>query len=179
MFEINQKEAKFKNLNTRTQFEGDESVGAVDIELALPMDADALDHFHKDLKSMIFMKQKNTDDPEQGDLMAGQEEENDGVIDWRFRELKQLNWDYQGEGYRFVIWKALADSDDIEAVNEIDVCLIMAKIDKFRFKPLAEGKVEVLFKVSCKAESSDVGRLFELQDKIIDITLEPPQIPSN
>jgi hypothetical protein len=52
----------------------------------------------------------------------------------------------------------------------------MTNISKFKFKPLSQGQVEVSLKIAGHPTPKEIGRLFELQGEIIDITLEPPKL---
>lgn len=175
MFNVDYKEATFDNLNTRTENHGDEIVPAVDVKLTFAIDADELKHFHPDLKPLLFAKYQPNDD----DLFDEQEEQNEHVIDWRFREIHQIPWDYEGAGYRFVIWKALQD-DEAEEMHPSDrredVVLINTKLRKFKFSPLKGSLIEVSCSVAGCPNAKDVGRLFELQRSNITITLEPPRM---
>jgi len=176
MFEIKFSSAKFDTLNTRVEVHGEDKKPAADIFLTMSLDAGVLDYFHPELKDLLFHDYKNTDEE---DLFSGEEEENEGVIDWRFRDLKKLDWEYDGVGYRFVIWAGIGgdnEEEEIEPEYREDVVLIMTRISKFKFKPLNEGKIEVSFKVAGHPTQKEIGRLFELQGEVIDITLEPPKL---
>lgn len=178
MFSIKFNTASFDNLNTRIELHGDEKKPAADIGLSMSLDANILDYFHSELKHLLFQEYANVSED---DLFNGEEEKNEGVVDWRFRDLKKIDWDYDGVGYRFVIWAGIGGTEEekpegIEPEYREDVVLIQTTVNKFKFKPLNEGKVEVSFKVSGYPSPKEIGRLFELQGEIIDISLEPPSL---
>jgi hypothetical protein len=62
MFAIKLSSAKFDNLNTRIELHGDEKRPAADIGITMSLDADILDYFHADLKTLLFQEYKNTDE---------------------------------------------------------------------------------------------------------------------
>ena len=163
---------KFQSLNTRTENHGMEKVPAMDIFISLPMHADILDSFDPALKDFLFQKYANIKEP---DLLGDHEEENEGVLDWRFREIKGIPWEYKGAGYRFVIWSALDDEESTTKRKE-DVILIMTNISKFKFAPRKGGEVDVSFKIAASPNAKDAGRLYELQGSEVDISLEPPRL---
>lgn len=173
MFSIENTTAKFDSLNTRIEYHGQEKRPAADIHLTLEMDSSVLDYFHEDLKDLLFREYKNDDE---GDLFNGQEEENEGIFDWRFKDLKKIDWSYEGAGYRFVIWSWVEGEEEGNETFEEDVILIMTNINKFKFSPKKNGNIEVSFKVSGHPTPKEIGRLFELQGEAIDITLEPPRL---
>ncbi len=134
MFHLDYKEVQYKNLNTRIELHGDENKPAVDIAITFIMEAEGLDDFNKDLRKLLFQTRKSTDD--EGDLLNGLPEENENVIEWRFNDIKNVDWDYEGAGYRFVIWKSLQDDAEPAAADrKEDVVLIQTKVGKVKFMP--------------------------------------------
>ena len=115
MLKLDNVNAKFSSLNVRAEFHGEEKVGAADISLKVELPAESLDQFNPDLRPLLFVKHQ----PEEGDLLADLREENGVVMDWRFRDLKMLNWDYEGDGYRFVIWSWQDEEQDGPAKEDL------------------------------------------------------------
>jgi len=175
MFKIQFKSLKLENLNTRLEFAGEDRKPAADLALTGEFDPNVLEYFHRDLKGMLFKKYEA---PE-GDMFQEQEQE---LIEWRFVELKTIKWDYDGEGYRFVIWSDIGgtkgDGKPAGVPDECreDVVLVMSSVNKFTFKSKNNGSFEISFKVSGHPSPEQVGRLFELQGDSVSVTLEPPTL---
>lgn len=133
---------------------------ACDLKVQMTADNEMLNVLAPHLKEMFY-----AGPDEQSDL-ADQGMDDDYLPTLRFPELKSVNWDYKGAGYRVVMNNGLGSGEDIY--------LIDTQIDKFRFTPQSGGIVELGFRIVAHPNEKDMGALCRHIQTDILLTLEPP-----
>lgn len=143
--------ATLKHLNTRTEKKGKEFTPAADLQFSFSGSADILEIFSPTLKSQLFDERQTLD-------LAG------GMA------LRENNIEYPlshtGEMFECVVKIA----NGIGAEMQFDD----AKVNKFRITPVKGGSVMLGFRVQCKPDEAQAGRLYMLQETQIELTIEPP-----
>lgn len=144
--------ATLENFNTRTEKVGDNKVPAADLKISCPRDAGVLVYFSPTLRSMLF------DEKGPKDLA-------DGV------ELRDPH----------MVYPLQRDEELVGAEVDIDFGIGQpmkftdCKVNGFRLTPYAGGSVIVGFRVQCRPDEKQAGKLYTLQEQGITITVRPPQ----
>lgn len=160
MFELKEQEALLANVNPRAELHGTDTNLAVDLSIAMSVPNSFLEVFAPGLKQAFFQKDP---DEEQQDMIS--DNDPDHLPALRFPQLAPLKFDYAGAGYRVVVHSLLGKSD---------VVLVQCEVDKFRFELKNGGTVLVSFRVVAHPTADEVGRLCELIQQNVSLTLEPP-----
>lgn len=159
MFELTNHKSKLSSLNARAEIHGEDRRPAFDLKFEAACPSEVLIHFHPELRSMLY---KQNDAPDLADQM---DPENPTAL--RFPKLGTLKWDWEGTGYTVTVPYGIGGPSDIK--------LGECEIDDFKFSPQNGGTVLVQFRVICHPETADVGRLCEMIQQSIDITVMPPE----
>jgi hypothetical protein len=80
--------------------------------------------------------------------------------------LGPIKWDWEGSGYTLTVAYGLGGPSDIKLAD--------CKVDGFKFEAQNGGTVNVMFRVIVHPEQPDVGKLCEMIQQNIDISLTPP-----
>lgn len=163
MFKLDTVNAKLTSVNPRSELHGEDTQMACDLKFSMTVSNTTLDMFDKDLRAALFTKARKED----MDLAEqGSDHPEDFTPLYRFPDLGKLSWSYEGAGYRLVIHQGFS--------GEEDLVLIQTKIDKFRFTCKQGGSIDIDFRVVAHPNAKDMGKLCELIQNEVDITLEPP-----
>lgn len=155
MFQLNTKMVRITSINIRKEKddEGDEHT-ACDIGISAPMENDVLDHFNPQLKPAFYAA----------------DEQQDLVSDGRLPNLKfdfpRFPWKGSLEGYTFVGHTGSGGPSEIN-LND-------AVINKVFFLLKDKGAVDMDYIVRARTNPSDVGKLGELLNTEVQISLVPP-----
>lgn len=159
MFSLSEQRAKLSNVNIRAEIHGEETKIAVDLKIDVKMSNDVLSEFSPELKSSFYKKK----DHGQADLI----DEPGRLTALKFPQMSPIKWDWQGVGYKTVINYGVSGKDDIG--------LDMTDIDQFRFDPMDGGTVDMSFRIVAHPTPEEIGRLSELVQREITLTLEEPE----
>lgn len=155
MFQLGTKMVRITSINIRKEKddEGDEHT-ACDIGISAPMENDVLDHFNPQLKPAFYAA----------------DEQQDLVSDERLPNLKfdfpRFPWKGSLEGYTFV--------GHVGAGGPSEINLNDAVINKVFFLLKDKGAVDMDYIVRARTNPSDVGKLGELLNTEVQISLIPP-----
>ena len=155
MFSLNTKMVRITSVNIRKEKDenGDEH-SVCDIGISAPMENDVLDEFHAELKPAFWAKDPN------GDL----------VNQDRYTVLKfpfpRFSWKGSQEGYQFVGHTGAGGASEI-VLND-------ATINKTHFLPQDKATFHYDAIVRARTHPTDVGKLSQLLDTEVQISLIPP-----
>lgn len=158
MLEITKHQVKLQSVNARAELHGDKSVPAFDLKFEAACPNDVLIHFHPELRSSIY---KKADEPDLLDQI-----DTDALTALRFPKMGAIKWDWEGSGYALNVDYGLGGRSDIKLGD--------CKVDGVRIDPQNGGTVLLTFRVICHPETADVGRLCEMIQQNVEITLTPP-----
>lgn len=160
MFSLQNQNAKLTSVNPRAELHGTDKKLAVDLKIEIKVSNDVLSEFDPSLKSAIY----RAADAGEGDLLSGEP----GVLPkLKFPLLGSLKWDKKLAGYEAVIHYGVSGSQDIH--------LIECEVDQFRFDCQDGGTVVVSFRVIAHPESAELGRLCEMIQTEIEMSLIEPE----
>lgn len=158
MFSLENQAAKLTNVNPRAEIHGTDHVMACDLKFEAKMSNDVLSFFDPSLKSSLYKKA----DGHQGELItdAGH------LPALKFPLMGPVKWGKEFSGYETVIHYGVSGAQDIH--------LIDCEVDNFRFDCQDGGTVAVSFRVIAHPEPNELGRLCEMIQREVDITLVAP-----
>lgn len=158
MFQLTDHEAKIANFNPRAEKNGDKNNLAADIKFEIAGHSSLLDAFDQQLRSLLYRRPER-----EGEQMALQE--GDQLTALRRPELGTLSWDEEFPGYMVRIANGLAAGKPLE---------LEAELSKFRFEPIQGGSVKVTFSAAVHPNEKAAGRLCDLIQSTVKLTLVPP-----
>src|SRR5690348_12226440 len=159
MFSLDNQESKIANFNTRSEKHGDDNVKAADLKIECTMHSSVLDCFDKSLRKLLYRKPGAG---EQTDLPLG----DDGLTARKLPRLAPLKWDEDLPGYKLHIVTGLA-VDEILKLEDVE-------ISSFVFEAMDGGSVSITFRASLHPDGRAAGKLFQLVQETVKITLTPP-----
>jgi hypothetical protein len=152
-FRLSKAPATLENFNSRTEKSGPDKIPAADLKVSCPQPADTLQFFSPTLKSMLF------DEKAPKDLAEGM-------------PLRDPH----------MVYPLARDEEMTGATVEIDygvgepMVFQDCKVNSFRLTPWAGGTVIIGFRVQCRPDEKQAGRLFMLQELAITVTVTPPEL---
>ncbi len=153
--ELTKVTATLENLNLRTEKAGPDKIPAADLKITCAQSADVLAHFSPLLKTFLF----DVDGPK--DLADG--------ISVRDPHLGYpLSRDEEMTGATVQIGFGVGDPMAFED----------CKVNSFRLTPMEGGSVVLGMRVQCRPTPEQVGKLYQLQETGIELTLEPMELPA-
>jgi hypothetical protein len=161
MFSLTNQYLLLSDVNPRSERHGEDLVLAADLKLSVKTSNNILSEFDPTLKSALYAK-------------PGSEAEQPELIDdpqhlpcLRFPMMGAIKWEKEFLGYTLRIhWGAS---------GEQDIVLTDCGVDKFRFDCLDGGSVSFSFRVIAHPDAAVMGRLCDLIQKDIEVTLTPPE----
>lgn len=159
MFSLANQSAKLTSVNPRAEIHGTDHVMAADLKFEIKVGNDVLSEFDPSLKSSLY---KKADGP-QGELItdAGH------LPSLKFPLMGPVKWGKEFSGYETVIHYGVSGAQDIH--------LIDCEVDNFRFDCQDGGTVAVSFRVIAHPESSELGRLCEMIQQEVEMSLIEPE----
>jgi hypothetical protein len=158
MLELTNHQCKLSNVNPRAETHGDKKVPACDLKFEANCPSTVLVHLHPELRQALFKTDEAPDLADQGN--------DDPLTALRFARLGGLNWEFEGTGYTLSVDYGLGGKSDIK--------LFDCKVDGLKFEPMNGGTVKLAFRVVAHPEADDMGRLYEMIQQDVQITLTPP-----
>ncbi len=159
MFSIANQAAKLTSVNPRAEIHGTDHVMAANLKFEIKVGNDVLSEFDPSLKSSLY---KKADGP-QGELItdAGH------LPSLKFPLMGPVKWGKEFSGYETVIHYGVSGAQDIH--------LIDCKVDNFRFDCQDGGTVAVSFRVIAHPEPNELGRLCEMIQQEVEMSLIEPE----
>ena len=158
MLEFTRQKSKLDSVNPRAELHGTDTKLATDLKFSMKVSNDVLSFFDPSLKSALY----KPNDAAQGQLIN----EPGHLPSLKFPLMGSIKWGKEFAGYTLVVHYGVSGKEDI-ALSECEV-------DGFKFDCQDGGTVGVSFRVICHPDLDDMGRLCELIQREVDITLEPP-----
>lgn len=159
MFSLSAQKCTLQNLNIRPEFHGEETKIAVDLKIAIKVSNDVLSEFDPDLKSSLYEKA--------GDAAQGVLIDEPGYLPaLKFPQMAPIKWGWEGAGYEAVVNYGVSGKDDIT--------LIQTEIDSFKFDCQDGGTVAICFRIITHPTPDEIGRLSELVQCEVTLTLTAP-----
>lgn len=158
MFELIDQTVKLASVNPRAEIHGEERKPAFDLKIEAACSSDVLIQFHSELRTTLYKKPDSPDLAEQGT--------DDAFTALRFPKLGALKWDWEGSGYTLIVGYGIRGKSDIKLGD--------CKVDGIRIEPQNGGTVNISCRVIAHPESKDVGKLCEMIQQNIEISLVPP-----
>lgn len=159
MFQLENTTAKLSNVNLRAELHGEETKVAVDLKFEVKLGNDVLAYFDPSLKSSLYAKPS---EEMQGDLI----DDPAFLPKLKFPKMSPIKWDWKAAGYETVVNYGVSGKDDIR--------LIQNDLDSFRIDCQEGGTVAMSFRVIAHPTSDEIGRLSELVQREITLSLYPP-----
>lgn len=160
MFSLQNQAAKLTSVNPRAELHGQDKKLAVDLKFDIKVSNDVLSEFDPSLKSAIY----RAADAGEGDLLADQP----GVLPkLKFPLMGAIKWGKAFAGYETVIHYGVTGQQDIH--------LAETDIDNFRFDCQDGGTVVVSFRVIAHPEAEQLGRLCEMIQQEVEMSLVEPE----
>lgn len=159
MFSLANQAAKLTSVNPRAEIHGTDHVMAADLKFEIKVGNDVLSEFDPSLKSSLY---KKADGP-QGELItdAGH------LPSLKFPLMGPVKWGKEFSGYETVIHYGVSGAQDIH--------LIDCEVDNFRFDCQDGGTVAVSFRVIAHPEPTELGRLCEMIQQEVYMSLIEPE----
>lgn len=159
MFSLANQSAKLTNVNPRAELHGQDKKLAVDLKFEIKVSNDVLSEFDASLKGSLYKKA----DDGQGDLIA-----DPGYLPTlKFPLMGAVKWGKSFDGYETVIHYGVSGAQDIH--------LVECAVDNFRFDCQDGGTVVVSFRVIAHPEAAELGRLCEMIQQEVEMSLIEPQ----
>lgn len=157
MFELPLTEATatLENLNARMEKAGADKIPAADLKLSVAQSADVLAHFSPELKGFLF------DESGPRDLAEGM-------------RLRQAHLDYPIGLDHEMTGATVKIEYGVGKPLEFTEC----KVNQFRITPMDGGSVVVGFRVQCRPDEKQIGKLYLLQEQGVTLTLTPMELPA-
>lgn len=160
MFSLKNQAAKLTSVNPRAEIHGQDKKLAVDLKFEIKVSNDVLSEFDPSLKSAIY----RAADPGEGDLLADQP----GVLPkLKFPLMGAIKWDKSFAGYETIIHYGVS--------GNMDISLIETDVDNFNFDCQDGGTVVVSFRVIAHPEAEQLGRLCEMIQQEVEMSLIEPE----
>ena len=159
MFSLANQAAKLTNVNPRAELHGQDKKLAVDLKFEAKMSNDVLSEFDPSLKGSLYKKA----DDGQADLI----DDPGHLPALKFPLMGAVKWGKAFEGYETVIHYGISGTQDIH--------LIECAVDNFRFDCQDGGTVAVSFRVIAHPEASELGRLCEMIQQEVEMSLIEPK----
>lgn len=162
MFSLTNQEAKLCNVNLRSELHGDGYALAVDLSIEIKVSNDLLSEFDPTLKSSLYRAADAND--AKPDLF---QDEPGHLPRLRHPLLgSPLKWNCKGIGYETIVHYGVSGNGDIVMADTV--------IDKFRFDCQDGGTVVAKFRIIAHPTPEEVGRLSEMIQQKIELSLIPP-----
>lgn len=158
MFSLQNQSAKLQSVNPRAELHGDEHVMAADLKFEIRVSNDVLSEFDSLLKSALYQKSNGA----QSELI----DEPDHLPQLKFPLMGAVKWSSEYAGYDTVIHYGVSGEQDIK--------LSSCQVDNFRFACMDGGTVAVSFRVIAHPEPNELGRLCEMIQQEVEMSLIEP-----
>jgi hypothetical protein len=162
-FTLNNVTSKFLRVNPSTEERNGNTVLAVFLKIKVLANNSILDRFSPDLKPFFY---KEDADPTQGNLLSDEEREKGAHLTvLRNPEIQSFEWKYEAEEYVFTCDYGIGGDSNIK-LSEV-------KIKVSHITPQEGGTVAVIFSVSALCDGETIGKLSELIQGEVKISLAP------
>ncbi len=152
-FELTDQKAILAHLNTRTEKNGKEEVRAADLKIECFQRADIMSTFSSTLKAHLF-------NPNSLDLADGM-----ALMHPELKTPIGVAGSMTGAEVR------------IEYGVKQPIVLKDCKVNNFKVDPKEGGSVHLSFRIQAQPDDTQIGKLYKLQRREINITIVPADLP--
>jgi hypothetical protein len=154
---LNRQRSKLASLNTRAEKHGADRTPAADLRLSMNCASAMLEHFGEGLRAFMFHKKGVG-----GDLV-------DKIAEAPDLRFPRFEYSYAGEmvGADVTIHFGTGGPSDITLGD--------CKVNKFTIAPQEGGTVIVGFRVQAHPDADQVGKLYSLIQREVEVTLQGPE----
>lgn len=157
MLTLTNQNAKLLNVNPRAELHGEDTKLAVDLKFEVKASNDILSEFSGYLKSALYKKRDSGQ--QELDMDPGH------MSQLKFPQMGPVKWDHDVAGYRLTFHKVFEQND---------IAMEQVEVDGWKFDCQDGGTVVTTFRAICHPEAKDLGRLCELIQQPVEISLIPP-----
>lgn len=147
--------ATLENINLRTEKIGPDKLPAADLKITCAQSADVLAYFSPTLKSFLFD-------------VNGPKDLADGI------SVRDPHLGYPLSRDEEMTGATVQIGFGVGAPMTFEEC----KVNSFRLTPMEGGSVVLGMRVQCRPTPEQVGKLYQLQETGIELTLEPMELPA-
>jgi hypothetical protein len=166
MFDLDHQSAKLTSVTAISEFKGDTREPACSMKFEITTNNLVLVHFDSKLRQALYTKAEKGAQPSTNDMFP--DEEMGDLVALKFHRLGYpLKWDLDLAGYELTFHIGLDDEKSNIALAEI-------KLSDFAFTPKDGGTVITTFKAYAKPSALDQGRIDQLLQQEVEISLVPP-----
>ena len=159
-FELDRKTCKLANFNPRAKLHGEDREPAADLKIELRVMNDVLAEFHPSLCSALYKAADANSD------LADQGMDEPSLSSLRFPKMSGWKWDVEIVGCTLTIHYGTGGKSDIVLPD--------ATADNFSFMLHDGGMIDIAFRVRCHPDEKQAGKIYTLQQREIEVTLEAP-----
>lgn len=159
-FELDRKSCKLVNFNPRAELHGEDREPAADLKIELRCTNEVLAEFHPSLRSALYKA------ADAGSDLADQGMDEPSLPSLKFPKMGSWKWDLEIVGCTLTIHYGTGGKSDIVLPD--------STADQFGFVLHDGGMVDITFRVRCHPDEKQAGKIYTLQQREIEVTLEPP-----
>lgn len=157
-FELEKQNATLENFAPRQETRGSDKSPAADLKLSVNMPNDVLAQFAPSLRSALYWKAGVND-------LANVTHEAPNL---RHPKMSGFKWSDEVVGACVTISHGIGGPSDLT----FEGC----KVGSFRVEPQEGGTVLIDFRVQCKPDEHQAGKLYLLQGTAVELTVTPPAV---
>lgn len=164
-FTLNKQKCKLLSFNPRAEVHGQDCVPAADLKIEVSLPNDDLAEFHPALKALLY----HYDSQIAGDLVDAAKKDEDANYAPHLRMGKlglPLKWEDEMIGAGVTVHYGTGGKSDI--------VLDTANVNGFSIDPQQGGTVIVTFRVQGHPDEKQSGKLCQMVQQDIELTLTPP-----
>lgn len=161
MFAVENQTAVLANINVRAEMHGDTTRIATDLKFAIKVANTVLDAFDPALRAALYRAPDESDVQEELPI-----NDPNYLPKLKFPDMSPIKWGWKGAGYETVV--------DFGVSGQSDIRMLQTDIDGFRFEPQDGGTVGITFRVVAHPSPDEIGRLCELVQGEVTVSLFPP-----
>lgn len=160
MFQLTNQQTKINSFTPRAEKHGEENVLAGTLKCETTMHSSVLDIFDKGFRKLLYRK------PAPGEQAELPLSEGDGLTARKLPCLAPLKFDEDFPGYALEIQSGLALNESLKLAD--------VELHGFSFEPLDGGSCTVKFALNFRQDGRTSGKLCQLIQETVEVTLVPP-----
>lgn len=163
MFELARQNATLVNFNPRRELHGDEPKPAADLKFCANIPSSSLALLDPSLRGFLYWRNNAV----QQDL----ENETSEAPNLRFPKMGGISWNYEIVGATVIIHRGIGEAGQLEKGA---IVLPGSTINKFRIEPQEGGTCLLRWRVQCKPDEKQSGKLAFMIGDAFDVSVTPP-----
>lgn len=163
MFSTTNQKTSISNFKPAKEMHGPDKRLVGDLKVTMNVGNTVLDHIGRDLRAALYRKAETGEDPRQGDMLPLV---TDGLVKLKNPNLKPLSFDEKFPGYEATFPSTLAVDETIKLTG--------VTLSGFTVEAKDGGTVELSFNMRFPVDGQYAGKLCQLIQEDIELTLVPP-----